>query len=173
MMKIMPPRRTNNGFNMTPADMAALIAQALATYAGTHPEHQQQPNHQHADRPSTYKTFMDCKPHPFDGTTGAVGLFQWLEKVEASFARSHCRVEDKVTFATGTFEGDALTRWNMTTQAMTPETVAAMTWEDFKVLLNRKYCARPDIKRLEQEFAQLTMKGSEIEAYTGAQISWP
>ena len=109
----MPPRRTNNSFNLMPADMATLIAQAMATYAGTHPQPPPQPNH--PNHPSIYKTFMDCKPHTFDGTTGAVGLSQWLEKAEASFARSHCRAEDRVTFATGTFEGDALTWWNMTT----------------------------------------------------------
>nr|GFC27038.1 hypothetical protein [Tanacetum cinerariifolium] len=43
-----------------------------------------------------HKTFMNGKPHPFNGTEGVVGLRRWIEKVE----QVSC------------FKGRALTWWN-------------------------------------------------------------
>nr|GEY04428.1 putative reverse transcriptase domain-containing protein [Tanacetum cinerariifolium] len=60
----------------------------------------------------THKTFMNRKPHPFNGTEGVVGLRQWIEKVEQVFEIYKCVEEDKVMFVTSTFEGRALTWWN-------------------------------------------------------------
>nr|GEU65154.1 hypothetical protein [Tanacetum cinerariifolium] len=56
-----------------------------------------------------HKTFMNGKPHPFNGTKGVVGLSRWIEKVEQVFEISKCSKEDKVMFATSTFEDRALT----------------------------------------------------------------
>ncbi|GKD35634.1 hypothetical protein Tco_1251143, partial [Tanacetum coccineum] len=33
----------------------------------------------------THKTFMNGKPHPFNGTEGVVGLRRWIEKIEQVF----------------------------------------------------------------------------------------
>nr|GEW51395.1 hypothetical protein [Tanacetum cinerariifolium] len=60
----------------------------------------------------TYITFMKCKPHPFKGTEGAVGLCQWFEKLESVFRISDCKEMDKVKFATTTLQGRGLTWWN-------------------------------------------------------------
>ncbi|GKA51991.1 putative reverse transcriptase domain-containing protein [Tanacetum coccineum] len=60
----------------------------------------------------THKTFMNGKPHPFNGTEGVVGLRRWIEKVEQVFEICKCAEEDKVMFAVSTFEGRALTWWN-------------------------------------------------------------
>ncbi|KAJ0694873.1 hypothetical protein HanPI659440_Chr15g0613771 [Helianthus annuus] len=38
--------------------------------------------------------------------------------------------------------------------------------DDFKELIKREYCTRDDIHKLEVEFFNLKMTGSEIEAYT-------
>nr|GEW86581.1 putative reverse transcriptase domain-containing protein [Tanacetum cinerariifolium] len=43
----------------------------------------------------TYITFMKCKPYPFKGTEGAVGLCQWFEKLEYMFRISDCKERDK------------------------------------------------------------------------------
>ncbi|GJU10016.1 hypothetical protein Tco_1132412 [Tanacetum coccineum] len=60
----------------------------------------------------TYKTFLNCNPHFFNGTEGVVGLSRWFEKMEQVFEINKCAKEDKVKFATCTFEGHALTWWN-------------------------------------------------------------
>ncbi|GKD10515.1 hypothetical protein Tco_1190200, partial [Tanacetum coccineum] len=60
----------------------------------------------------SYKTFMNGKPHPFNGTGGVVGLRCWIEKVEQVFEICKCAKEDKVMFTASTFEGCALTWWN-------------------------------------------------------------
>nr|GEX14730.1 reverse transcriptase domain-containing protein [Tanacetum cinerariifolium] len=57
----------------------------------------------------TYITFMKCEPHPFKGTEGAIGLCQWLEKLEFVFRISDFKERDKVKFATATLQGRALT----------------------------------------------------------------
>ncbi|GJT61090.1 putative reverse transcriptase domain-containing protein [Tanacetum coccineum] len=60
----------------------------------------------------SHKTFMNGKPHFFNGTEGVVGLRRWLEKVVQVFEICKCVEEDKVMFAASTFEGRALTWWN-------------------------------------------------------------
>ncbi|GJZ77758.1 hypothetical protein Tco_0642430 [Tanacetum coccineum] len=57
----------------------------------------------------TFITFMKCDPHPFKGTKGAVGLYQWFEKLEYVFRINDCKKRDKVKFATTTLQGRALT----------------------------------------------------------------
>ncbi|GKA23663.1 hypothetical protein Tco_0709696 [Tanacetum coccineum] len=57
----------------------------------------------------SYKTFMNGKPHPFNGTEGVVGLKRWFKKMEQVFEICKCAKDDKVKFAVCTFEGRALT----------------------------------------------------------------
>nr|GFC00306.1 reverse transcriptase domain-containing protein [Tanacetum cinerariifolium] len=58
----------------------------------------------------SYKTFMNCKPHSFNGTEGVVGLKRWFEKMEQVFKICKCTEDDKVKFAMCTLEGHALTK---------------------------------------------------------------
>ncbi|GKD22658.1 putative reverse transcriptase domain-containing protein [Tanacetum coccineum] len=60
----------------------------------------------------SHKTFMNGKPHPFNGMEGVVGLRRWIEKVEQVFEICKCAKEDKVMFASSTLEGHALIWWN-------------------------------------------------------------
>nr|GEX32195.1 hypothetical protein [Tanacetum cinerariifolium] len=46
----------------------------------------------------SHKTFMNGKPHPFNGTEGVVSLRRWIEKVEQVFEICKCAEEDKVEF---------------------------------------------------------------------------
>nr|GEY08723.1 putative reverse transcriptase domain-containing protein [Tanacetum cinerariifolium] len=57
----------------------------------------------------SYKTFMNCKPHFFNGTEGVVGLKRWFEKMEQVFEICKCTEDEKVKFAMCTLEGHALT----------------------------------------------------------------
>nr|GEY04320.1 putative reverse transcriptase domain-containing protein [Tanacetum cinerariifolium] len=43
----------------------------------------------------SYKTFLNCKPHSFNGTEGVVGLSRWFEKTKSVFEISKCAEEDK------------------------------------------------------------------------------
>ncbi|GJT68457.1 integrase, catalytic region, zinc finger, CCHC-type containing protein [Tanacetum coccineum] len=43
----------------------------------------------------TYETFLNCNPHTFSGTEGAVELSSWFEKLEIVFWISKCSDEDK------------------------------------------------------------------------------
>nr|GEX93325.1 hypothetical protein [Tanacetum cinerariifolium] len=56
----------------------------------------------------SYKTFMNCKPHPFNGTEGVVGLKHWFEKIEQVLEICKCAEDDKVKFVVYTFEGHPL-----------------------------------------------------------------
>lgn len=70
--------------------------------------------------------FLDCKPHIFTCSEGAIGLLCWIEKAESVFSKCSCMPEDRVTFATGTLEGQALTLWNSHVQMLSLDTANEM-----------------------------------------------
>ncbi|MFS7974796.1 putative nucleotidyltransferase, Hydrolase [Helianthus anomalus] len=153
--------------NMTQAELTDLIntrvAEALAAYqAGTECQQvQPQPN-----QPAcTFKMFMDCKPQTFTGTEGAVGLLRWFEKAESVFAICNCPAGDRVKYAAGTLADGALTWWNAQVQLLGIEAANATTWDDFKELIWEEYCPRDEVQKLENEYYDLKMVGSEVEAY--------
>ncbi|KAJ0715767.1 putative nucleotidyltransferase, Ribonuclease H [Helianthus annuus] len=109
---------------------------------------------------------MDCRPTTFSGTEGAVGLLHWFEKLESVFEMCECPEARRVKYATGTLEGLALTWWNAQVQMLGLVAANATPWETFKEMVKEEYCSRDDIHKLEDEFYNLKMTGSEIEAYT-------
>ncbi|XP_021975229.1 uncharacterized protein LOC110870351 [Helianthus annuus] len=109
---------------------------------------------------------MDCKPQTFNGAEGPVGLLRWFEKAESVFAMCSCPEGDRVKFASGTLEDSALTWWNARVQMLGVEMAKATTWDDFKELIREEYCPRDEIQKLEKEYYNLKMEGSEIKAYT-------
>ncbi|MFS7953861.1 putative transcription factor interactor and regulator CCHC(Zn) family [Helianthus anomalus] len=72
----------------------------------------------------------------------------------------------RVKFSTGTLEGIALTWWKAQVQMLGLAAANATPWNDFKELIKEEYCNHDDIHKLEVEFFNLKMPGSEIEAYT-------
>ncbi|GJT27265.1 reverse transcriptase domain-containing protein [Tanacetum coccineum] len=132
---------------------AALEAQA-ATMANTN-----------MNEINNYKGFMNCQPSYFNGTEGAVGLIHWFERTESIFSRSKCAEEDRVTFATGTLTNDALSWWNAYAQPIGIEQANRITWTELKRLLTNKYCPRTEIKKIEDEFYNLTVKGNDLKTY--------
>ncbi|GJU96145.1 reverse transcriptase domain-containing protein [Tanacetum coccineum] len=85
---------------------------------------------------------MSCQPSYFNVTKGAVGLIHWFERTESVFWRSKCAEEDRVTFSTSTLTDDALSR-----------------------LLTNKYCPRTEVKKIEDEFYNLAVKGNDLKTY--------
>ncbi|XP_022024604.1 uncharacterized protein LOC110924941 [Helianthus annuus] len=109
---------------------------------------------------------MYCKPHSFNGSEGAVSLLHWIEKVESVFMMCECPANNWVKFATSTLEGNTLSWWNAQVQMLGLADANATPWNDFKDLIKKEYCHRDDIYKLETEYYDLKMVGSEIEAYT-------
>ncbi|GJY02927.1 hypothetical protein Tco_0361079 [Tanacetum coccineum] len=138
----MPPRRLKR------IDVERLVSSWVAEAIAEYKRNRTNPENVEGPRPAntggvvapdvhgcSYKTFLNCKPHSFNGTKGVVKLSCWFEKMEQVFEIRKCTEEDKVKFAACTFEGRALTWWN------------------------------GNIQKMEQELWTLTMKGDDIEGY--------
>ncbi|GKB21451.1 putative reverse transcriptase domain-containing protein [Tanacetum coccineum] len=95
----------------------------------------------------------------------AVGLIRWFERTKSVFSRSRCAEENKVTFATGTLTDDALSWWNAYAQPMGVEQANRITWTELKRLLTNKYCPRTEIRKMEEELYNLTVKGNDLKPY--------
>ncbi|GJW81134.1 reverse transcriptase domain-containing protein [Tanacetum coccineum] len=68
-------------------------------------------------------------------------------------------------FATGTLTEEALSWWNSFAQPIGIEEAYKTTWSEFKKLLIKKYCPRNEVKKMEDEFYNLTVKGNDIKTY--------
>ena len=115
------------------------VAEAIANYVQTHTTGPQGPTGGLVNPPvCTFKNFLDCKPHNFKGSEGAIGLLRWIEKAESVFEMCNCPEENKVKYATGTLEGPALTWWNSNVQTLGLGEANALTWNGFKTLLQEE-----------------------------------
>nr|GFC98255.1 reverse transcriptase domain-containing protein [Tanacetum cinerariifolium] len=111
-------------------------------------------------RKYSYKEFMSYQPFNFKGTEGAVGLIRWLERIESVFFHSNCTEDCKVKFVTGTLTEEALSWWNSFSQPIGIEEAYKITCTEFKKLLIKKYCPQIKIKKMEDEFYNLAVKGN-------------
>ncbi|GJZ42251.1 reverse transcriptase domain-containing protein [Tanacetum coccineum] len=143
---------------------AALEAQA-ATMANTD-NTSTGPREAPVARKCSYKEFMSCQTFNFKGTEGVVGLIRWFERTESVFLRSNCIEECKVKFATGTLTEEVFSWWNSFVQPIGIEEAYKITWSEFKTLLIKKYYPRTVVKKMEDEFYNLTVKGYDLKTYT-------
>ncbi|GKC32988.1 putative reverse transcriptase domain-containing protein [Tanacetum coccineum] len=100
-----------------------------------------------------------------DSTEGVVGLIRWFERTESVFLCSNCTEDCKVKFATGTLTEEALSWWNSSAKPIGIEEAYKTTWFKFKKLLIKKYCARTEVKKMEDEFYNLIVKGNDLKTY--------
>ncbi|GJR27731.1 putative reverse transcriptase domain-containing protein [Tanacetum coccineum] len=114
----------------------------------------------------TYKGFVACRPRDFDGTSGAVALIKWIEKMESVIDNSGCLTNQRVKYAASSFISKALTWWNTQVQARGRDTANAMAWDDFKALLMKEFCPSNEIEKLEGEFWNHSMAGADHVGYT-------
>ncbi|GKA08040.1 putative reverse transcriptase domain-containing protein [Tanacetum coccineum] len=77
----------------------------------------------------------------------------------------NCTEDCKVKFATGTLTEEALSWWNSFAQPIGIEEAYKITWSEFKKLLIKKYCPRTEVKKMEDEFYNLTVKGNDLKTY--------
>ncbi|GKA78721.1 putative reverse transcriptase domain-containing protein [Tanacetum coccineum] len=114
----------------------------------------------------TYKGFVVCRPRDFDGTSGAVSLTRWIEKMESVIDNSGCLANQRVKYAASSFIGKALTWWNTQVQAIGQDAANAMVWNDFKALLTTEFCPSNEIEKLKGKFWNHSMVGADHVGYT-------
>src|ERR1044071_7727284 len=109
------------------------------------------------------------------GTVSPITLLELRERWDCSggwrrlslcFLMCNCPAEDRVKYATATFEGPTFSWWNPTAQNMGLGEAHAMLWVDFVQRLKSEYCPREEVQKLEHEVWNYKMVGSEIEEYT-------
>ncbi|GJR97217.1 reverse transcriptase domain-containing protein [Tanacetum coccineum] len=165
----MPPKRTST--SETPAITLDAIRQLTADFTATLEAQTaamvsaSNLTRTLAVKTRNYKEFISCQSFCFNGTEGAVGLIRWFERTESVFSRSRCAEENKVTFATGTLTDDALSWWNAYAQPMGIEQANRTTWTELKRLLTNKYCPRTEIRKMEEELYNLSVKGNDLKPY--------
>nr|GFA74422.1 reverse transcriptase domain-containing protein [Tanacetum cinerariifolium] len=172
----MPPKRTST--SATPAMTQAVIRQLIADSIAAALEAQAatMSNTDNTNRNTgsketsvakrgNYKEFISCQTFYFNGTEGAVGLIRWFERTELVFSRSNYAKENKVTFATGTLTDDALSWCNAYAQPIGIKQANRINWTELKKLLTNKYCPRTEVKKMEDEFYKLVVKGNDLKTY--------
>ncbi|GKA82712.1 reverse transcriptase domain-containing protein [Tanacetum coccineum] len=73
--------------------------------------------------------------------------------------KDNCTKDWKVKFATGTLTEDALSWWNSYAKPIGIEQADKIAWTKLKRLLTNKYCPRTEVKKMEDEFYNLVVKG--------------
>nr|GEV73966.1 hypothetical protein [Tanacetum cinerariifolium] len=71
----------------------------------------------------------------------------------------------KVKFATGTLPEEALSWWNSFAQPIEIEEAYKIPWFEFTKLLIKKYYPRTEVKKMEDEFYNLIVKGNYLKTY--------
>ncbi|GJV50707.1 reverse transcriptase domain-containing protein [Tanacetum coccineum] len=143
----------------------ALEAQATNMANADNTNRNPEPREVPVARKCSYKEFMSCQPFNFKGSEGAVGLICWFERSESVFSRSNCIEDCKVKFATRTLTEEALSWWNSFAQPIEIEEAYKITWVEFKKLMIKKYCHRTEVKKMEDEFYNLSVKGNDLKTY--------
>nr|GFA72623.1 hypothetical protein [Tanacetum cinerariifolium] len=116
-------------------------------------------------RECTYQGFIKCQPLYFKGTEGVVELTQWFERMETVFRISNCLAENRVKFATCTLLAGALTLWNSHVRIVGNDVAYVMTWIELKKKMTDKYCPRNEMKKIETEFWNLEVQGTDVTRY--------
>ncbi|GKE34559.1 reverse transcriptase domain-containing protein [Tanacetum coccineum] len=143
----MPPKRTSTSeapamtqvaIRKLVADSvtAALEAQATTMVGTSNPNRNTGPTGNTVAKTGNYKEFISCQPFYFN-----------------------------VTFATGTLTDDALSWWNAYAQPMGVDQANQITWTELKRLLTNKYCPRTEVRKMEDELYNLSVKGNDLKPY--------
>ncbi|KAJ0796101.1 putative transcription factor interactor and regulator CCHC(Zn) family [Helianthus annuus] len=165
--KKMPPRRNTNTNPLprTEAELNERISLAIAQHEALRSEQSGGTSGNNPPTGCTYKQFLDCKPLNFDGTRGAIAFIRWVEKTDSVLRLSKCLPEQRVTYISGLFMDGALSWWNLQVQTKGETTAYAMSWDELKELMRKKYCSKAEIQKLETEFWNLKMDGPKIAEY--------
>ncbi|KAJ0437172.1 putative retrotransposon gag domain-containing protein [Helianthus annuus] len=156
---------TNNPLLTTEAEFQERILQVIAQYEALRSERSGGTSGNTPPNGCTYKQFLGCQPLHFDGTGGAVAFVCWVEKTDFILRVSKCAPEHQVTYVSGLFQDGALSWWKLQVQTMGKTAAYALTWDQLKELMHKKYCSRAESQKMETEFWNLKMEGPKIAEY--------
>ncbi|GJT43287.1 reverse transcriptase domain-containing protein [Tanacetum coccineum] len=148
----MPPKRTSTSEApaMTQAAIKKLVADSVTTTL-------------EAQARTRCRSLLTQQEHW--SYWNSFSLIRWFEQTELVFSQSKCAEENKVTFATGTLTDDALSWWNAYAQPTGVDQANQITWTELKRLLTNKYCPRTEVRKMEDELYNLTVKGNDLKPY--------
>ncbi|GKC63032.1 reverse transcriptase domain-containing protein [Tanacetum coccineum] len=115
----------------------SLKAQAASMASASNPNRNTGPTRTSIVKTGNYKEFVSCQPFYFNGMEGAVNLIRWFE----------------------------LTESNSYAQPIGIDQANRITWTELKRLLTNKYCPRTEVKKMEDEFYNLVVKGNDLKTY--------
>ncbi|GKA28129.1 putative reverse transcriptase domain-containing protein [Tanacetum coccineum] len=114
-------------------------------------------------------TDLEVPSYKFQSTEGVVWPDppppKWAEKMESVFLISNCAITSQVKFASCTLQGSALTWWNSHVRAVGQDVAYTMPWTALKRMITDKYCPRGEIKKLESEYWNLKVRGTDLMTY--------
>ncbi|KAI3746259.1 hypothetical protein L6452_08685 [Arctium lappa] len=114
----------------------------------------------------SFKSFLCSRPPEFSGTTNPVACMNWIQNVEMAFELSECGDSQRAKFSSQLLRGEALTWWNLTRKALTPEVLAKLTWPTFKKKIMDKYCNERALDKIDEEFQTLKKGNLSIADYS-------
>ncbi|KAJ0433172.1 putative transcription factor interactor and regulator CCHC(Zn) family [Helianthus annuus] len=82
--------------------------------------------------------------------------------MESIFRMSGCTTEQQVPYVTELFQYGARLWWNLQVRIMGLTSAYALTWDELKGIMRKKYCAQTETQRLEGEFQSLIMEGPKM-----------
>nr|GFD24392.1 reverse transcriptase domain-containing protein [Tanacetum cinerariifolium] len=85
--------------------------------------------------------------------------------METVFRISNCLAENQVKFATCTLLAGALTWLNSHIRIVGNDVAYVMTWIELKKKMEDKYCLRNEMKKIETEFWNLEVQGTDVMRY--------
>nr|GFB91380.1 reverse transcriptase domain-containing protein [Tanacetum cinerariifolium] len=97
--------------------------------------------------------------------TGVRRTERWFERLETVFRISNCLAEKQVKFATCTLLAGALTWWNYHVRIVGNDAAYVMTWIKLKKKMADEYCPRNEMKKIETEFWNLEVQGTDVTRY--------
>nr|GFC59113.1 reverse transcriptase domain-containing protein [Tanacetum cinerariifolium] len=88
------------------------------------------------------------------------------------FSYSNYTEDCKVKFSTGTLTEEALSWWNLFAQPIEIEEDYKITSSKFKNLLIKKYYPRTKVKKIEDEFHNITVNRNDLKTYMRRFQDW-
>ncbi|KAI3758507.1 hypothetical protein L6452_06072 [Arctium lappa] len=163
LLKILEDRDTSNRRHETVEDNAVLGSGGADNAVGTE-EHAVRAD-RGKERGCSFKTFLCSRAPEFLGTTDPLACIKWIQDVEMAFESSECADAQRVKFASQLLRGDALSWWNITRRALTPEILAKLPWPTFKKKIMEKYCNERALDKIEEEFKNLKKGNLSVADY--------
>jgi hypothetical protein len=114
----------------------------------------------------THVEFMGCNPPSFSGTIDTKEFLKWFEEIGTIFQCGDCRKEDKVKFATCTFQDHAQEWWTKHVQIVGVDAAYSHSCEKLKRMMSPTFCVRSELRAIEHGTLNLTMVGDDVVKYT-------